>query len=288
VYFSPKASKGTLTYSWFSPIRGEYFTVSVNGKEVLDTRKAKSASNQTLDMEFSQGENRIEFTFSKWNEGADAFAPNEARKLSVDFKELTLKSGDFAYNMITSSNNRNQNLLGDSATPVVNVGSSFSKQGYFGFAESLRAAFKHDVANIATSGGWTFSSMKDFLFTEAYESLNPEVIVWEFPVYGGDEDPAGALRQVVGALARTCTPLKTQAATYSTAALRASGVKSLRFSSEQSRAVQMKYALGDRGYLLQNAPQMTNRTTFFVPVLPGDADALTIDRPQDFTVSTCK
>ncbi len=70
-------------------------------------------------------------------------------------------------------------LFGDEAIPMVLVGTSFSAESKWGFADALKLAFQMDVVNRADPGQGPVVPMQRWLADAPDES--PSVVIWEFP-----------------------------------------------------------------------------------------------------------
>ena len=70
-------------------------------------------------------------------------------------------------------------LFGDVELPLVLVGTSFSADPRWSFADALKTAFAMDVVNYADPGEGPMAPMRAWLETGA--SPPPKVLVWEFP-----------------------------------------------------------------------------------------------------------
>jgi len=72
-------------------------------------------------------------------------------------------------------------LFGDPDLPVTLVGTSYSADERWGFADALRGALGADLLVAASEGAGPFEPMRSYLRGEAYRSTPPDVIVWEVP-----------------------------------------------------------------------------------------------------------
>lgn len=70
-------------------------------------------------------------------------------------------------------------LLDDVQTPVVLVGTSYSKRANFHGA--LQQHLGSEVLNVAKDGGGFFQSMHEYLRDDAFSSAPPQVLIWELP-----------------------------------------------------------------------------------------------------------
>ncbi len=69
-------------------------------------------------------------------------------------------------------------LFGEVSLPVVLVGTSYSADTRFGFADGLRVQLQREVDNRATSGEGPFASMQRWL---ADAQAAPSILIWELP-----------------------------------------------------------------------------------------------------------
>jgi alginate O-acetyltransferase complex protein AlgJ len=74
-------------------------------------------------------------------------------------------------------------LFGDSSTPaVVLVGTSYSANEKWSFADYLRVDLSTDVLNMAEEGLGPGVPMLKYLDSEAFRDSAPKLVIWEFPV----------------------------------------------------------------------------------------------------------
>jgi alginate biosynthesis protein AlgX len=121
-----------------------------------------------------------------------------------------------AYKAVTKQEVSSDSLLGDAPTPdVVLLGTSQSRRQDFdilgnrqyfedSFAALLRYNLQADVANLAASGGGTFTSIDGFLTSKDFQKDKPAVIVWEMNDSEGYEEPP-FLRSLVPAVHGRCS-----------------------------------------------------------------------------------
>ncbi len=62
------------------------------------------------------------------------------------------------------------------------VGTSYSANPTFSFAEALKLALRRDVLNLAEEGKGPARPMLDYLASPDFRDAPPEVVIWEFPV----------------------------------------------------------------------------------------------------------
>ena len=67
------------------------------------------------------------------------------------------------------------------SVPVTLVGTSYSADERWNFVGELRAALGMDVLNVAEEGLGPFVPLADYLQSEAFREVRPELIVWEIP-----------------------------------------------------------------------------------------------------------
>lgn len=70
----------------------------------------------------------------------------------------------------------------DAAVPVMLVGTSYSANENWSFADFLRQSLRADVVNVAKEGLGPGVPMMDLLAGSALDETAPTVVVWEFPV----------------------------------------------------------------------------------------------------------
>lgn len=62
------------------------------------------------------------------------------------------------------------------------IGTSYSANPTFSFAEALKLALQRDVLNLAEEGKGPARPMLDYLASPDFRDAPPEVVIWEFPV----------------------------------------------------------------------------------------------------------
>lgn len=72
-------------------------------------------------------------------------------------------------------------LLGDVEIPITVVGTSYTANTTWGFADELKAAFQADVLNAAQEGRGPFLPMEDWTDDASYADSPPRLVVWEIP-----------------------------------------------------------------------------------------------------------
>jgi alginate O-acetyltransferase complex protein AlgJ len=74
-------------------------------------------------------------------------------------------------------------IFGDeTAVPVILVGTSYSANENWSFADFLRQSLRADVVNVAKEGLGPGVPMMDLLAGSALDETTPTVVVWEFPI----------------------------------------------------------------------------------------------------------
>jgi len=81
-------------------------------------------------------------------------------------------------------------LFGAAEIPVALIGTSYSAQETWGFAEALRIELQADVLNLAEEGGGPVAPMKTFLDGLAAMDAPPRLVIWEWPARFVDTDYA--------------------------------------------------------------------------------------------------
>jgi alginate O-acetyltransferase complex protein AlgJ len=74
------------------------------------------------------------------------------------------------------------NIFAADAVGVVLVGTSYSANPDWSFAEALKLAMQTDVLNAAAEGRGPVQPMVDYLASDAFRDTPPEVVLWEFPI----------------------------------------------------------------------------------------------------------
>lgn len=72
-------------------------------------------------------------------------------------------------------------LFGEIEIPVALVGTSYSRDERWGFAEELKLALDADVLNVASEGEGPFAPMREYLASETIRDPKPQLVVWEIP-----------------------------------------------------------------------------------------------------------
>ncbi len=72
-------------------------------------------------------------------------------------------------------------LFGPVDIPVALVGTSYSRDERWGFAEELKLALDADVLNVASEGEGPFAPMREYLEGETIRDPKPRLVVWEIP-----------------------------------------------------------------------------------------------------------
>ncbi len=73
-------------------------------------------------------------------------------------------------------------LFGTTQADIVLVGTSYSANPRWSFAEALKLALRQDVLNFAEEGQGPARPMETYLASSDFRDTPPRVVVWEFPV----------------------------------------------------------------------------------------------------------
>lgn len=73
-------------------------------------------------------------------------------------------------------------LFGPQAIDIVLVGTSYSANPDWSFAEALKLSLKSDVLNAAAQGLGPVKPMMDYLASDSFRDTPPKVVIWEFPL----------------------------------------------------------------------------------------------------------
>lgn len=73
-------------------------------------------------------------------------------------------------------------FAGTQAGATVLVGTSYSANPTFSFAEALKLALRQDVLNLAEEGRGPARPMLDYLASPEFKETPPALVIWEFPV----------------------------------------------------------------------------------------------------------
>jgi alginate O-acetyltransferase complex protein AlgJ len=76
-------------------------------------------------------------------------------------------------------NHSSLSILGDAPIDVVLVGTSYSANGVFGFADELKLALGTDLLNLSLEGKGAFESMQTFM--ASLPKSPPKLVIWEIP-----------------------------------------------------------------------------------------------------------
>jgi alginate O-acetyltransferase complex protein AlgJ len=73
-------------------------------------------------------------------------------------------------------------IFGATGTDIVLVGTSYSANPDWGFADALMAALGRDVVSVAEQGLGPLQPMQDFLVSADFRDAPPAVVIWEIPI----------------------------------------------------------------------------------------------------------
>lgn len=73
-------------------------------------------------------------------------------------------------------------LFGPQAIDIVLIGTSYSANPDWSFAEALKLSLKSDVLNASAQGLGPVKPMLDYLASDTFRDTPPKVVIWEFPL----------------------------------------------------------------------------------------------------------
>jgi alginate O-acetyltransferase complex protein AlgJ len=73
-------------------------------------------------------------------------------------------------------------IFGSASIPFVLVGTSYSANEQWSFAQSLKAALGADVLNVAAEGLGPVEPMWKYLASDELKNSPPKTVIWEFPI----------------------------------------------------------------------------------------------------------
>jgi alginate O-acetyltransferase complex protein AlgJ len=73
-------------------------------------------------------------------------------------------------------------IFGTQTVDIVLIGTSYSANPDWSFAEALKLSLKSDVLNAAAQGLGPVRPMTDYLASDAFHDAPPKVVLWEFPL----------------------------------------------------------------------------------------------------------
>lgn len=73
-------------------------------------------------------------------------------------------------------------LFGTADTDIVLVGTSYSANSDWGFANALMQVLRRDVVNVAQEGLGPLKPMQAYLESADFREAPPKVVIWEFPI----------------------------------------------------------------------------------------------------------
>ncbi|MEZ8144193.1 alginate biosynthesis protein AlgX [Enterovibrio sp. FF113] len=75
-------------------------------------------------------------------------------------------------------------IFGDSLTPDISlIGTSYSENENYHFANFLRGYLQRDIVNHSISGGGEYGAWFNFFSNKSEDSTPPKIIIWELPSY---------------------------------------------------------------------------------------------------------
>lgn len=78
--------------------------------------------------------------------------------------------------------NAEADLFGDAASDIVLVGTSYSANTDWGFANALMLALSRDVISVAEQGLGPLKPMQTYLASDDFRDAPPSVVIWEIPI----------------------------------------------------------------------------------------------------------
>ena len=73
-------------------------------------------------------------------------------------------------------------IFGAAAADIVLIGTSYSANSDWGFADALMLALGRDVLSMAEQGKGPLQPMQDYLNSAGFKDAPPKVVIWEIPV----------------------------------------------------------------------------------------------------------
>jgi hypothetical protein len=206
----PKAGPATLHLVFYSPLDAQSVTLILNGAalDTLGPVARGSTTDKTYTLAGVSGANRLDLKFNDWNGHTSTFAPGDARPMAVAVKTMTLTAGTLQADLVSPATDASA-LLGTQAPGVALVGAS-SSMALLNFDGALKQALGTDVLNVSYGAAGVFNSLKDYLRDPAFQQAPPKVLVWQFPMIGGDATTDADFRDVLAAVQGPCvggTPL---------------------------------------------------------------------------------
>ncbi|ULH17484.1 hypothetical protein MF271_20725 (plasmid) [Deinococcus sp. KNUC1210] len=205
-FFLKAAGPVTITLKAYNLIEGQQVDLSVNGAATDSLKNlAKGAQiSKTYTVNAVAGANRLDFRVAAWNGHNSAFAPGDIRPLGLPITTLTVSDGKNTADLIALPSD-SSGLLGPAEHPVVLVGASYSLP-VLNFDGALRDRLKTDLLNVAYGAAGVFNSLKDYLRDPQFQANPPKLLIWEFPVLGGDSTTDADFRDVLAAVQGPCAP----------------------------------------------------------------------------------
>ncbi|ULH17744.1 hypothetical protein MF271_20265 (plasmid) [Deinococcus sp. KNUC1210] len=200
----PSAAPVTLHLAFYSPVAAQSVALTLNGAalDTLGPVAKGSVTDKTYTLPGVAGANRLDLKFSDWNGHTTTFAPGDARPMAVAVKTLTLTAGTLQADLVSPATDPSA-LLGAQTPGVALVGAS-SSMALLNFDGALKQALGTDVQNVSYGAAGVFNSLKDYLRDPAFQQAPPKVLVWQFPMIGGDATTDADFRDVLAAVQGPC------------------------------------------------------------------------------------
>lgn len=84
--------------------------------------------------------------------------------------------------MTQTPTNGGADIFGGSTTDIVLVGTSYSQNSDWGFADALMRELGRDVINVAKQGLGPLQPMQDYLASLDFRDDPPAIVIWEIPI----------------------------------------------------------------------------------------------------------
>lgn len=84
--------------------------------------------------------------------------------------------------LAVTQNSDLSDLLAPATIDTVLVGTSFSANPNWSFAEALKLTLNRDILNVSAQGVGPVQPMHDYLRSPAYRDTPPKTVLWEFPI----------------------------------------------------------------------------------------------------------
>ena len=264
----PKFAPVTLHLVFDSPVEAQTVNLTLNGSplDTLGPVARGSLTDKTYTLAGISGANRLDLNFSDWNGHTTTFAPGDARPMAVAVKTLTLTAGTLQADLISPATDASA-LLGTQSPAVALVGAS-SSMPLLNFDGALRQALGTEVLNVSYGAAGVFNSLKDYLRDPAFQAAPPKVLVWQFPMFGGEATTDTDFRDVLAAVQGPCQGVKPLAVSGSAGSLKIAGSSvpagaRLHVWADDKTFQTMKVKAAGLNLQLANSPRMVKQGEFY-------------------------